>query len=138
MDNQPAPVPPTAPQPPVIPESEMKLPEEGIGGASVPAAPSSKHLVNPLLIALFVLLLAILAVVIIWGEALVGLILPADGTELTPIDTATTTSDAAELEAAEQELKSVNFDELEAEMNAIEAEIEAELNATSTATTTAN
>ncbi len=127
-----------APQAPFIPESEMKLPEESVVGTAV-APESSRHLFNPLLIALLVLLLAALAVVIIWGEDLIELVLPS-----APIDQGPTMEEQArnaELDAltkTENDLEAIDLSQPEAQMNAIEAEIIAEVNATGTATSTAN
>ncbi len=125
--------------PPVIPESELKLPEEGVNG--VTPAPAPKHAINPLLIGLLVLLLAILGAVIVWGEELIGLVLPEETVELPPLPEESAERDAA---ADITELES-EIDQNEAELNAIEqellqmeAEIEAEAAATTSTATTTN
>jgi len=126
-----------APQVPVIPESEMKLPEESVQGETQGSSPSAR-LVNPLLIVLLVVLLAILAAVIIWGEEIINTLMPTttpnNTMEVKPLEEnqATTTnktdmeSDVADMEA---ELSESELDEFDAEMQAIEAEINAELDA---------
>lgn len=125
--------------PPVIPESELKLPEEGVNG--VTPAPAPKHAINPLLIALLVLLLALLAAVIIWGEELIGLVLPEDTVELPPLPEEQAQPDqAAELMELEAEIgqSEAELNALEQELDQMEAEIEASAAAEASATTTAN
>lgn len=123
--------------PPVIPESELKLPDEGVDG--VAPVPPPKHSINPLLVALLVLLLAILAAVIIWGEELIGLVFPGETVELPPLSEEQVgrdnLSEMTELEA-EIEQNEAELDSLEQEMNQLETEINVELEAEATATGT--
>lgn len=126
----------TPPEAPLIPESEMKLPEESTNGVTSQATTKSR-LFNPLLIALFVVLLAILAVVIIWGEQLIGMVLPEEEVELQPLpEEEQMSNDAAEIEQWESELDEIDLSTLDEELNAIESEIEAEMEAEAEATTT--
>jgi|SRR5690606_17105891 len=123
--------------PPVIPESELKLPEEGVNG--VAPTPAPKHAINPLLIALLVLLLAILAAVIIWGEELIGMVFPGETVELPPLpEEQVERDDQTELMELEAEIEESEaaLDALEQEMNQMEAEIEAGLGTETTATGT--
>lgn len=124
-----------APQAPVIPESELKLPEESLNGA-VQSPVTSARIVNPLLIVLLVVLLAVLAVVVIWGEQIIDIVMPATVSDTTmemmpPTEEQATTSveTNAEMEVVEMEaeLNDSELEEFDAEMEAIEAEIEAEL-----------
>ena len=136
MDNTNQNQPSTTP-PPVIPESELKLPEEGVNG--VTPAPAPKYAINPLLIGLLVLLLAVLAAVIIWGEQLIGLVLPEDTVELPPLPEEQARQDSAdelsELEAEIDQSES-ELNALEQELNQMEAEIEASAAAEASATGT--
>jgi hypothetical protein len=120
-------------QAPIIPESQMKFPDESAGGP--PPPDTNRHGFNPWLIGLLVILLILLAVAVIWGEEIVGMILPEETAEFTlPPDTAEQ-SDADDLNALEAEIDDTDWSELDAEMDAIEAEINAEMEATSTAGT---
>lgn len=123
---------------PLIPESEMKLPEEQVGGIAPPPAPSS-HLFNPILFGLLIVLLVILGVVIIWGEQLLNMVLPPENYEM-PIEPVTTEqpeeSSATELQATEAELNQMNFEDMDAELDAIEASMDAELEAGATTSNT--
>lgn len=118
---------------PLIPESEMKLPEESVNG--VPQKPLPKNqLFNPLLIALLVVLLAVLAAVIIWGEELIGMIWPQEAVELQPLsEEEMSNNDTAEIEQWESEIDEMDFSAMDEEMTSIEAEIEAEATASTTA-----
>lgn len=92
-----------------------------------------------LLLVLLVLLLGVLTVVVIWGEEIIDMVLPAselnsadmEDTTLAPTPEPTPEEDMA---AMETELESIDFEAMDAELNAIEAELDAE--ASSTATTT--
>lgn len=117
---------------PLIPESEMKLPEESVNGAPQKPLPKNQ-LFNPLLIILLVVLLAILAAVIFWGEELVGMVWPQEAAELQPLnDEVGLENEANELEQWESEMDSIDLSEIDAEMSSIEAEIEAGATASST------
>lgn len=123
------------PEAPLIPESEMKLPEEPLGGAANTAAPS-RHLFNPLLVALFVFLLVILAVVIIWGETLIGLVWPQDSVELPPLPEEQTANAADEARQWREEIDAVDLSKMDADMNSIETAINADLSAAATGSAT--
>lgn len=127
---------PTEPQPPVIPESELKLPEEGLNGAA--PAPEAKFAINPLLIVLLVMLLAVLGAVIIWGEEIIEMVLPAEESEIPmPAEEETVAEDtAAEITELEAEIdqNEAELNALEQELNQMEAEIEAEMDAEATTT----
>lgn len=117
---------------PMIPESEMKLPEESLNGAPQTPAPKG-HLFNPLLVALLVILLAILAVVIIWGEELIEIVWPQETAEPQPLpEGEVSNNEASEIEQWESEIDEMDLSGIETEMTSIEAEIEAETTATST------
>lgn len=115
----------------------MKLPEEQFGQPQRSAAPA-RHF-SPWLIGLLVVLLGLLIAVIVWGEQLIGLFLPEPVVELPPLPpeetAAVTESDIDEIESA---IGQANFFDMEAELNAIDAELSAGLAeaASSTATTT--
>ncbi len=117
---------------PLIPESEMKLPEESVNG--VPQKPVPKnHLFNPLLITLLIVLLVILAAVIIWGEELIGMVWPQETVELQPLSEGeASNNEVSELEQWESEIDNMDLSEIDAEMTSIEARIEAEITASST------
>ncbi len=118
---------------PLIPESEMKLPEESVNGVPQKPVPKS-HLFNPLLIALLVVLLVILAAVIIWGEELIGMVWPQEAVELQPLsEEEASNNEVNELEQWESEINEIDLSTVEAEMTSIEAGIEAETTASSTA-----
>ena len=125
-------------QVPNIPESEMKMPEEQFG-QNAPVA-ESKHVFNPLLFGLLIILLVILALVVIWGEQLVELVWPTeiDNSTPTPIEEPAPQNDSAanELQSIEAELNEVDFTDIENDLDAIEAEIEAEASAGASTTTT--
>ncbi len=118
-------------QVPTIPESEMKLPEEQYQETSVePAAKKSGWTV--VLLVLVVLLLGAMAAVIFWGEELINMVLPPEEVEMpAPIEPPVQT-EAENVETIEAELEDMDFTEMEAELNDIEAEIEAEASATTT------
>lgn len=122
--------------PPVIPQSELKLPEETVDGQTPP--PKRKFLINPLLIALLVILLGLLAAVIIWGEQLVGMILPSEKVDLPPLpeETEEQPNDEAEVQQIEQEINQneAELKALESDLEKMETEIEAELEASATTT----
>ena len=121
-------------QVPSIPESEMKLPEEQFGEAAPAAEPKTSSAWTIALFLLLVVLLAALAVVVIWGEELIDMVLPAETVEITPMPE-TPNNDAAAaapIENIEAELNEIDFTEMESELDAIEAEIEAGATATST------
>jgi len=116
---------------PLIPESEMKLPEESLNGAPQKPVPKT-HLFNPLLIVLLVVLLAILAAVIIWGEELIGMVWPQETVELQPLpEGEANNNEVREVEQWESEMDTMDLNEIDSEMSSIEAEIEAEATATS-------
>jgi flagellar basal body-associated protein FliL len=116
---------------PSIPESEMKLPEEQYQETNMePAAKKSPWTV--VLLVLIVLLLGAMAAVIVWGEELVNLILPPEQIEMpAPIEERVVTEEE-NVEDIETELEDMDFTDMEAELNEIEAEIEAEASATTT------
>lgn len=117
---------------PLIPESEMKLPEESLNGTPQKPVPKS-HLFNPLLIALLVVLLVILAAVIIWGEELIGMVWPQEAVELQPLsEEDMTNNETNELEQWESEIDEIDLSGIDEDMAAIEAKIETEATATST------
>lgn len=120
---------PVAPQAPEIPESEMKMPEDQFGNRPA-AEPAPKHIVNPLFIVALILLLTVLAVVVIWGEELVGMFLPETTVELEPLREGTemeNDSTETELNEMERELNEMNLSNMEENLNMIEAEMDAEL-----------
>lgn len=130
--NQPGNVPKMQEAAPVVPESELKMPEqEFTGQAPVPDAPKSRTLLY-VLVAIFVLLLAVLGALLLYGEELMELIIPQEPTvqplpaEPMPEETAATTTieDLAAMEAA---LEGTDLSEFDAELEAIDAELEAEL-----------
>ena len=117
------------PQAPDIPESEMKMPDDQFGNQPTPE-PTPKHAVNPLFIVALILLLTILAVVVIWGEELVGMFLPETTVELEPLPEATESDTTeAELNEMERDLNEMDLSDMEEELETIEAEMEAELEA---------
>lgn len=120
-------------QPPQIPESEMKLPEEQFGD-SAPAPEAGARTFSVVLVVLLVVLLAVLAAVIVWGEEILDLILPDTTMELPPLPEpeAGDATTEAEIEEIEAELEEAELEEFDAELAAIEAELEAELSATTT------
>ncbi len=123
--------PETAPQAPLIPESEMKMPEDEYGNKPAPEV-SSKHPVNPLFIVALILLLTVLAVVVIWGEELVGMFLPETTVELEPLPEATEMqgdTTETELSEMEREISEIDLSGIEEELDAIETEMDAELEA---------
>lgn len=119
---------------PLIPEDQIKLPEEQFGNAPAPE-PVSGRAFNPLLIILLILLLALLGVVVVWGQDLLDLAFPENITSL-PTETTPVVTEESEIATMEAELDSIDMSAMEKEMNAIEAEINAEINATSTAGST--
>lgn len=120
-------------QVPVIPESEMKLPEEQYQDAT-PTPAKEKSIGTVLLILLVVLLMAATAAVIFYGEELVNMILPAEEVEtpMPPMDTPPPENEEANIENMEAEIENMDFSDMESELNEIEAEIEAEATATTT------
>ncbi|MEX0913257.1 MAG: hypothetical protein WDZ56_01865 [Candidatus Paceibacterota bacterium] len=124
-NNQPTPQ--STPQAPEIPESEMKLPEEQFGNQPL-AEKAPKHYVNPLLIVGVILLLTALAIVVIWGEELIGMFLPDSTVQLEPLPEAEeVNATETELEEMERELEEMDMSSFEEELDTIEAEMEAEL-----------
>ena len=114
-----------APKAPVIPESEMKMPEDQFSDTTG-TEPAPSHSINPLLIVALILMLTVLAVVVIWGEELVGMLLPEATVELEsmPGDDGNT---EAELNEMENELNQMDFSDMEENLDGIEAEMDAEL-----------
>ncbi len=71
-----------------------------------------------------------MAVVVIWGEELVGMFLPETTVELEPLPEATEMQDdtaETELNEMERELNQIDLSGMEEELDAIEAEMDAEL-----------
>jgi hypothetical protein len=120
-------------QAPIIPESQMKMPDEAAGGP--PPPDTNRHGFNPWLIGLLVILLVMLAVAVIWGEEIVGMLIPEESAEFTPPPETAEQSDTKDLNDLESEIEDTDWSELEADMAAMEAEINAEVGATSTADT---
>lgn len=126
-NNQPTPQP--APQAPEISESEMKMPEDQFGDKQV-SEPAPGNAVNPLFIVALILLLTILAVVVIWGEELVGMFIPDTTVELAPLPEAEKPETAeTELNEMENQLNEIDLSTMEAELDMMEAEMNAELEA---------
>lgn len=123
---------------PVIPESELKLPQENFGDTA-PAPEEKSGIWTVLLLVLLVLLLGVLTVVVIWGEEIIDMVMPAaelggaDMEDTTPAPTPEPTPEE-DMAAMETELENIDFAAMDAELNAIEAELDAE--ASNTATTT--
>jgi hypothetical protein len=128
-NNQPTPQP--APQAPEISESEMKMPEDQFGDKQV-SEPAPSHSVNPLFIVALILLLTILAVVVIWGEELVGMFMPDTTVELEPLPEGVENNET-DLTEMENELNEIDLSTMEAELDMMEAEMDAELEAESEA-----
>ena len=114
-----------APQAPEISESEMKMPEDQFGDKQV-SEPAPSHSVNPLFIVALILLLTILAVVVIWGEELVGMFMPETTVELEPLPEGVENNET-ELSEMENEINQIDLSTMEAELDMIEAEMDAEL-----------
>lgn len=127
----------TTSQAPQIPESEFKLPEEQMGESSA-GKEKSPYAVNPIFVALLLILLAILAVLLIWGEQLIGMLIPTTAVTLPPLPEEVTPaenesvspygkSDDEEITSIEAGLdaEAENLGTLDAEMEEIEAEFNA-------------
>lgn len=131
MDNNNNPTP--ANQVPLIPESEMKLPEEQFKEGN-PAPVAKKSLGTIILLVLVALLLGVMAAVIFWGEEILNLVLPPEPVEVTtPMEEpAPEATEEQSIDDMESEIENMDFTEMENELNEIEAEIEAEATATTT------
>lgn len=118
----------STPQAPEIPESEMKLPEDQFGNQPMPE-PAPSHSVNPLFIVALILLLTVLAVVIIWGEELVGMFLPESTVQLEPLpEPKQSEVTEADLEDIGREIDQTDVSSTtEEETSSIEAQMNAEL-----------
>lgn len=117
---------------PVIPESELKLPEEQFGGT--PAAAPANRFFTILLIGLLLLFLGLLLSVIIWGQQLVDFFMPQSGTDMSTEETPALSEEAAALQTISEELQTMAVPEVETGLAAIEADMAADLTASSTAT----
>lgn len=126
------------PQQPIA-EDEMKMPEEQFGARS--DAPQSSSPLVPILVALLIVLLVALGALVVWGDEIMGVLMPA---EPAPAEEAATSTDASATDDAssdtagtygdiEAELEATDLSELDAELEAIEAELESDATATSSA-----
>lgn len=119
------------PQAPEISESEMKMPEDQFGDKPV-SEPAPSHSVNPLFIVALILLLTILAVVVIWGEEIVGMFLPETTVKLEPLPAAVE-SDKTQtgFDEMEKQLNEVDLSNMDEQLNTIEVQMDGELKAES-------
>jgi|GEM_PF-2674907 len=130
----------TTGQAPFIPESEMKLPEESVAEGSSTTRSSGTG-ISILLIALLVFLLAILGIVIVWGEQIINLVLPDQTVELPPLPVPETNQYEviqAELDTATNNLNNIDLNSVSASFISIENDIEVSISTTSNATETTN
>jgi hypothetical protein len=130
---------PTNTPAPAVPESELKMPEEQFGARTAPAEPS--RLLIPLLVTLLVLLLGVLGAFVLFGDQILGYLMPTSSTETpAPAETpaATTTPEATPV--AETSTTTPSLDEIDAALTASDAQsfdsainsIDTELSGTST------
>lgn len=106
---------------PLIPESEMKLPEERFGGEP-PETPRNPFLLI-MLVSLMIVLLGAVAVVVIWGQQLINLVMPPPAMEAP----AALSAEAVAIQAIEAELGALVLPDINARLDEIEAAIAADL-----------
>lgn len=129
-------------QEPVMADTEMKMPEESYGITHTPD--QTRHL-GIILGVLIVILMLILGGLYLWGSTLQNM----EGVETAPaarptadqnnepestnaeaqVETFQALSTSNEIDAIQADIESTNFDELDAELNIIDAELDAELQA---------
>lgn len=119
--------------PPIVPQDELKMPEEQFGAPEAEHGSSRTTLFA--LIAILIVLLGILGTLLVWGDTIVDAVMGTPSADergmvqepvnnLQPEPAAPTT--AEELSEIEAEIESTDFEEFDAELDAIDAEFEAE------------
>ena len=116
---------------PEIAESELKMPEDKFSGVPEPTV-KTRGPISPLLISLLVVSLALLGVVVVWGEEILDMIMPP-----TPGDTVyqddmmleeeVEPTPEEDIAALEEELDDESFDDIDADLAEIEAQMDAEM-----------
>lgn len=120
-------------QPPEIPESELKLPEEQFNG-NFSNQQSNKNKISVLFVIVMLILLSCLVVLVVWGEQLINMLLPQPSLETglfnnemmieeEPSNQASIESEVNSIES-ELEIESQNLDQFDAEMDEIENELD--------------
>lgn len=129
---------PTNTPAPVVPENELKMPEEQFGARTAPAEPS--RLLIPLLVTLLVILLGVLGAFVLFGDQILGYFMPTAAPE-----TATSTDMTAEAAVPKNEptpaaTSTQSLDDIDASLSASDSQsfdsainsIDTELSGTST------
>lgn len=123
---------------PPVTDDEMKMPEEDFGAPEAEGGRSKALLFT--LIGILAVLLMILGAMLLWGDAIMRMMGSTDGNapmspegtmnDLQPEPAASTEPTVEEdLAEIEEDLESTDFEEFDAELDAIEAEFESEATA---------